>query len=371
MNRMLRFGVSLAFVMSMLCSVAWSQPVVDEDDLRFKIGQILVIGFRGTKVDERSAIMLSRHNIGGVILFDRDVSDSKILRNVDNPAQLKKLISQVQRSTYGKVFVSVDQEGGKVARLKSRRGFFTPPSPQDIAKKGADSAAYFAAKNAEQLRDLGFNVNFAPCVDVNVNPKNPIIGAIGRSISSNADTVIKYGTILVEEHRKKGILTALKHFPGHGSSMADSHLGLTDVTNTFDAERELKPFREMISKGLADIVMVGHLFNSHFDSLYPATLSEKTINGLLRKELGFTGVVATDDMHMKAITDNYSYPKALELALNAGVDMIVVGNNGSYYDDGLCESTIVLIYNLVKSGKVSQARIDEAYERVKLLREKI
>ncbi len=342
----------------------------DKEDkiLKDRIGQMLVVGFQGTTLDEKTALEIKDNNIGGIILFERSLSNPDAPRNITDKDQLISLINDLQSLNDIPMFISIDQEGGTVARLNPTKGFYNPPSPKHIADLGCiDSSRYYACMNATQLRELGINMNFTPCIDMIVNPDNPIIALRERAFSDNPDIVVKEAEIVVEEHRRQGIITSLKHFPGHGSSKTDSHLGLTDVTNTF-TDAELIPYKKLIEDNFADIVMVSHLFNSNIDSEFPASLSEKTIGGLLRNRLGFNGVVATDDMHMGAITEEYSYPVALELALNAGVDMIIIGNNSKNYEEDLISETMSVIYDLVISERVSRERIEEAYERIMTLK---
>jgi len=174
---------------------------------------------------------------------------------------------------------------------------------------------------------------------------------------------------VIAAHRQLGVICCLKHFPGHGSSRRDSHLGFTDVSDTWEAP-ELEPYREIIARGQADAIMTAHIFNRRLDPELPATLSHKTISGLLRRELGFAGVVISDDLDMKAISAEFERETALELALNAGNDILLIANNLAY-DDRVAARTQESILGLVAAGRVSQARIDEACGRVLALKAKI
>ena len=339
------------------------------DSLRYKIGQMLVCGFKGVKPDEHTMMMVSRHFIGGVILFDKDVSNKFSTRNIINPAQLKSLVHELKQMSTSKLLVAIDQEGGRIARLKPEKGFNKSVSAQFLgAKNNADTTRYYAEMQAQELKDLGINLNLTPCVDLNVNPKNPIIGKLERAYSRNPYDVAKHAQIVVEEHNKKGVATSLKHFPGHGSSTVDSHKGITNITNTFQLD-ELIPYRELINGGYNDIVMMGHLINNNIDSL-PASLSQKSVK-LLRENYNFKGVIATDDLNMGAISDQFPYHNALKLAVNAGVDMIIIGNNGREYVPALIETTIAHIYEMVKNGQIDETRINEAYNKIKSLKQSI
>ena len=334
-----------------------------------KIGRMIVSGFRGTVPSEEIEEAIVRYHVGGVILFDVDVPGGMGERNIRSPRQLKALTAALRSLSDGPLLIAVDQEGGMVNRLKSRYGF--PPTVTAAAQGASgspDSASLRAAQTASVLAGCGINVNFAPCVDLNLNPSNPIIARYGRSFSSDPDSVCLFAGRWVEEHHRRGIVTSLKHFPGHGSSRSDSHLGLVDITDTWRPE-ELVPYRRFVENGYEGIVMVGHLVNRRIDPLYPASLSHKTLTGLLRERLGFGGVIATDDMNMGAIVDNYSLEKALALAINGGVNLIVVGNNAAVYEKNLAVRCHGIIKSGVASGEIGADKIDDSYARIMKLLE--
>ncbi len=229
-------------------------------------------------------------------------------------------------------------------------------------------------RNSPVIRDIkkgrvGINVNLAPVVDVNVNPENPVIGGLKRSFSSETDIVARHAREVILAHRKQGVLTALKHFPGHGSSTEDSHLGFTDVTRTWSCS-ELKPYRDLFKSPGADMVMTAHVFNARLDPEWPATLSSRVLNGLLRKGLGFDGVIISDDMQMKAITDKHDLETALKKTILAGTDIIIFGNNLVYEED-VARKAGDIILDLVRRDKIPAARIKEAYQRIMSLKEQI
>ncbi|MGL4957237.1 MAG: glycoside hydrolase family 3 protein [Bacteroidales bacterium] len=339
------------------------------DSLRFKIAQMLIVGFRGTTLSPQNHIYrdIQKYRIGGVILFDYDAPSKKRGRNIINPIQVQKLVADLQVLSKGKFIVSIDQEGGKVDRLKQATGFSRTVSAQYLGQlNNIDSTRLYARKTAKQLKKLGFNLNFVPCVDLNINPNCPIIGKVERSFSANSDVIVKHSRVWVEEHRKFGIYTSLKHFPGHGSSTTDSHLGFTDVSETW-TEKELIPYKKLIASGHCDMVMVSHVFNKGLDAKYPATLSHKMIDGVIRKQFGYNGLVITDDMAMGAIVDNYSLELALEKAVNAGVDILILSNNGKIYDEQIVPKVIEVIYNLVQKKQISLNRINNAYAKIKVM----
>jgi len=301
------------------------------------------------------------------VLFDNNIDLGVTGRNITGPEQLRELTAALQTEAHVPLFISVDQEGGIVARLKDRYGF--PPSVS-AAQLGeiSDPVRTRAASDslADTLVEYGFNLNLAPVVDLNRNPVNPVIAMKQRSFSADPQQVALHAAEFIKSHRARRIATCLKHFPGHGSSREDSHLGLTDVTNTWDAS-ELSPYRTLLKQGLVDMVMTAHTFNISLDREYPATLSKNTINGLLRKQLGYDGVVVSDDLYMGAIIQHYSYETALEKAINAGVDLLIVANDKQYSPD-IAPRTIALISGMVASGRISGERIEQACGRIMALK---
>jgi beta-N-acetylhexosaminidase len=339
--------------------------------LEVMAGQILMLGFRGTGLVAGNPILgdLRDRHLGGVVLFSYDVASATPIRNIESPAQVAALTAALQAEARGRLFIAADQEGGLIARLSPRYGF---PATKSAAELGAlnDPAAtrVAAAAMAGTLRTAGVNFNLAPVVDLNTNPANPVIGDLDRSFSADPAVVRAQAAAFVEGHRSMGILTSLKHFPGHGSSRDDSHLGFVDVTGTW-APVELEPYRALIPDGLADTVMAAHVFNAKLDAQHPASLSEATIGGILRREMGFDGVVVSDDMQMGAITEHYSFDEAIRLALLAGNDLLLFANNiPAGFDPGLGERAHTTILRLVERGDVPRSRVEEAYQRVEGLR---
>lgn len=335
------------------------------------IGQMVMVGFRGFEVAQDSQIArdIAKGIVGGVILFDKDAALGTYERNIQSPDQLARLVAGLQSFAATKLFISIDQEGGKVSRLKSKYGFPESVSQQYLGTlNNPDTTHSYGARTAKMLSDAGINLNFAPVVDVNVNPQCPVIGALERSFSQDPAIVGSNAEIIIGEHSLRGVSCALKHFPGHGSSQSDSHLGVVDVTNTWQ-QLELDPYRYLFGKNIVDMVMTAHIFNGNIDNEYPATLSHSTITGLLRNTLGFSGVVITDDMNMKAIADNYGFERAVELSINAGVDIILVANN-LQYNKYAADTTFQVIKRLYGAGKISLERIRQSYTRIMALKAK-
>ena len=199
-------------------------------------------------------------------------------------------------------------------------------------------------------------------VDLDVEPANPVIGGLERSFSADPDVVTRHAAEVVKAHRERGVLTCLKHFPGHGSSRADSHLGFTDVTESW-SRKELEPYARLIGARLCDSVMTAHIFNAALDPDLPATLSTKVITGLLREGMAYDGPVISDDMQMKAISANFGLEDAVLKAVDAGVDILVFANN-SVFDPDIAASAIGIIRQAVRAGKIGEERIDRSYSRI-------
>lgn len=340
---------------------------LSDKKLKEQIGQMLMVGFRGTEVSEDSPIVkaIRTLNLGGVILYDYDVPSKSFPRNIINPEQTKKLIEDLQCFSLTPLLIAVDAEGGRVNRLKEEYGFpLHVPSAQEMGEKGPAETKKIALKIAGQLAELGFNVNFAPVVDVNINPDNPVIGGIERSFSSDPEKVIDHALAFIMAHHERQIITVLKHFPGHGSSQQDSHLGMVDITNTYRQE-ELIPYRKLISSGEIDMIMTAHIMNRNIDSEYPATLSPLFIQKILRQQLGFQGIVISDDMQMGAIEKHFGFADAIIRAINAGCDMLIISNNGTVYDETAPYRAVDIIFNAVKSGEIPIECLSDRIEELK------
>ncbi|UQY80016.1 glycoside hydrolase family 3 protein [Candidatus Hepatincola sp. Av] len=339
--------------------------------LDIKIGQMLMLGFSGTTINKELADYIQKYHIGGVTLFNKPLANGKT-SNITSKQQVEKLNASMQALADIKLFISVDQEGGFVARLNKSNGFRTYKSPASLgAMNNADAVYNESTQIAKDLKNSGFNMNFAPAIDVNINPNNPIIGAVDRSFSNDPNKVIVYGNAYIQGQHKYGIITSLKHFPGHGSSTKDSHLGLVDITNTYKPQ-EMKPFKEIIQNNYQDTVMVAHLINSKIDSKYPASLSRKFITEILREQLKFNGVVISDDLKMGAIEKYYGLDEAVTSFINAGGDIIAYSNNLGEYNKNVAAKIVVIIKKNIKNGKISMDRINESYLRImKLKKEKL
>ena len=355
-------------IKKMLFGVAVGVSVLSAQvSLEQKIGQMLMVGFHGTSAKPGSQICndIRQYNLGAVILFDYNPVDKSKPKNIASKVQVARLTKELQAcSRDGKLLIAVDQEGGRVQRLKSKYGFYGKfPKAADVVKSGNMKQTY--EKMAQELRSVGINYDLAPVVDLDINPKNHVIHGLGRSFGKDPKTVQKYASIFMDAMHRYGVLTSLKHFPGHGSSVGDTHKGFVDVTNLWKPV-ELEPYK--LLKAKADTVMVAHVFNKKLDPNYPATLSKRTVDGLLRKKIGFQGVVITDDLQMGAISKKYSLKKTLELAINAGDDILLFGNQLDPQKVVSTKRLVETIRVLVKEGRVSKARIEASYRRIKRLK---
>jgi beta-N-acetylhexosaminidase len=342
-------------------------------NLEHKIGQLFLIGFQGDSIDISHPIVadIQQRNLGGVILFDRFLAGqdpTQERNNIKSATQVKTLTSALQGLSRTPLLIAVDQEGGKVRRLKPELGFPATASGAELGQKNDTTlTTIHSATTADMLQALGINLNLAPVVDLNSFPENPVIGQLDRSFSAQPDRVIEHAGAWIKAHKQRGIISCLKHFPGHGSSRTDSHLGFTDISETW-TEAELTPYRELIGSGTAEVIMTGHLFNKILDPIHPATLSPLIIGNILRQQLHFTGVVVSDDLQMKGITNLYGLEEAACLALAAGIDLLIIGNNLEY-DPDILARVIPAVQRAIGRGAITEELIDNAYARVQRLKE--
>ena len=355
-------GVRLAGAASAPATTAHAATAAPSLDMM--IGSMLMLGFRGADLapgDPFLAQVRAGH-VGHVILFDRDVTTGGE-RNITSPRQLQQLTATLRAASPGPLLIAVDQEGGRVRRLKTQKGFADLPSAQSMGAGQPDKTRAIARQLGRELASLGISVNLAPVADVNSNPANPAIGALERSFSSNPAQVAAHALAFGQGLAQQGVIPALKHFPGQGGAQKDSHLGLTDITRCWNAKTDLAPYAQAFAQGWPGMVMLGHVFHTGLDANYPATLSRSVVADLLRGRMGWRGVIISDDMQMKAITDHYGLEQAVQLAVNAGVDILLFGNN-LYWDENLPQKAFATLKGLVASGRISQQRIMESWLRI-------
>ena len=318
-----------------------------------KVGQLIMVGFEGTQANEAIEIHIRDRFVGGVVLFSR---------NIQSPKQTAELTNELQRlaqsTTHGiPLFIGIDQEGGWVIRLKE--GATVLPGNMALGATDSTELAERAGEiTAVELAAVGVNLNFAPVMDVNNNPRNPVIGR--RSFGESSERVSQLGVAYIRGLQHNGMLATAKHFPGHGDTTVDSHFDLPTVSH--DRERihalELQPFRAAIDADVAAI-MTAHIIYPAFDPDRPATLSPTILTNLLREELGFDGLLITDDMEMKAIDDRYRSGEASVMAIEAGADIVMVLWTPTKQDE-----VFDALLSAVKSGRISQARLNQSVERI-------
>jgi len=348
------------FIIPFLICFSVTIQLTQAQTLREKIGQMIWAGFSGTRLHDTTKVDLQKRNLGGIILF---------AGNIKSPAQVKLLNDTINLFSKTKPFIAVDQEGGRIARLSASNGYKATNSAYRLGVYGKeDSTRKTAAQMAKWLKDGGFNINLAPVADVNVNPVSPAIGKLDRSFSKVPDSVYFHVNWFIDEFNKQNLLACIKHFPGHGSAAVDSHLGFTDISNTW-SEAELIPYKLLISKGYDGLVMLGHLFNKNLDPVYPASLSKLISTNLLRDKLGFNSVTVTDGMSMQAITNNYGFEESIEFVVNAGVDILLYEYNLKN-GKSVVKHVADIIEQKVNQGKISASRIDESYNRIIALKKK-
>ncbi len=338
--------------------------------LKEKIGQMIMVGFRGLTLSDNQALQkqIKEGRIGGVILFDYDLLNKKYQRNIQSKSQLEKLTIDLQSIASTTLFIAIDEEGGMVERLKEGYGFKKDISAQKIAGAGLTFAFKAGLEIGQELKEVGINMNFAPVVDVNINPNNPIIGKLERSFSTSSKEVALMAEQFIIGQNQAGVISVVKHFPGHGSSEGDSHLGLVEVTNTYKQE-ELVPYYYLQSKGLLNVVMTAHIINKNIDPILPATLSPLFLKDILREQIGFKGLIVSDDLQMKAITSQFGFEEAIVKSVMAGCNLLVFSNNsGATYDDQIASKVVEVISQAVKQGKIPQEKIEQSFNLITKLK---
>lgn len=312
-----------------------------------KLGQMVMIGIQGTKVDDDSLYMLNQYHMGGVILFDR---------NMESPEQVKQLTSDLQAQSNEKVplFIGIDEEGGDVVRMAEK--LTPPPSQKEIGATGdIEQAKTWAIKTAKSLKDMGINVNFAPVADVGSNDK--------RSYSTDANTVIDFVRAATEGYQQENIIYSLKHFPGIGKGKVDSHVDSSsiDVTKEILMAEDILPFKTIIDGNEPNdyFILVSHLKYPALDEEYPASLSSKIMTDLLRNELGYKGIIITDDMEMGAVANHNDFRSIGVNAVKAGADIVLVCHEYEHQQE-----VYLGLLDAVNSGEISQERIDESVKRI-------
>ncbi|KIL51593.1 beta-L-N-acetylhexosaminidase [Jeotgalibacillus alimentarius] len=324
---------------------------IDQMSLDEKIGQMIFSGVNGTQMTDETTGVIKQYHVGGIILFGN---------NVDNTAQTVSFLNGMKEANADNPYpllLGVDEEGGSVTRMPDE--IRSLPASLSIGRINDPELSYKVGTIlGQQMKALGFNLTFAPVLDVNSNPNNPVIG--NRSFGSNPDIVSQLGIHTMKGIEDEGVISVIKHFPGHGDTSEDSHLSLPLVDKSYDelASLELIPFKTAISEN-ADVTMVAHILLPEIDSEYPASMSKAVITDILREDLNFNGVVITDDLTMGAITNNYSVEEAAVQTVKAGGDLLLVAHNPE-----LIPTVVNRLKAAVENGEITEERINESVERI-------
>jgi len=358
----------LRFLHALFVLPLLAQPVAAAT-LEEMAGQMIVVGFEGDEPADAGvkAVVsdLEDGRLGGVMYLKKNVSSLQTVREIN--ALFRAASPDLPP------FITLDQEGGAVERLTREVGFAETPNAKKIAANNTpEQAEAIYARMADGVAEQGFSVNFGPVADLNTNPDNQIIARFGRAYSADPMVVIDYNMAFVRAHRAAGLVTALKHFPGHGSSTADSHEGFVDITRSWSPD-ELEPYRVLIAENMVDMVMVGHLYHADFadgDGETPSSLSPRWIDGVLRGELGFDGVVISDDLEMGAIRDHFLLDETVVNAVNAGMDIQLFSNTADYRP-GLAREVLDILMSEAGADPAFAARIEESYRRIVALKARL
>ncbi|MBQ8848666.1 MAG: glycoside hydrolase family 3 protein [Candidatus Gastranaerophilales bacterium] len=322
-------------------------------DIDYKIGQMIILGFDGKTTHsfgfKKVLKQIKNNEISGVIYFGK---------NIKSKEDLIKMNEKILSSSKITPFISIDNEGGQIQRYN----FYNHPSAKEISKNNINYAKEEYSKMAKLEKELKFNLNFAPCVDLELNP-NSIIAIKERSYGKNPETVSKYASIFIEEHNKNKILTSIKHFPGHGSIDIDTHKNFADATKTF-IDDEIEPYNLLKNYNDMNMVMVSHIYNSKIDEIYPASLSKKTIKGLLINKIGFNGVIISDDYDMGAIRKNYTLNEIVVNSISSGVNILLFSNNIKTKDKNLAKKIHKIVKKEIKNGNINPQDIDNSFEKI-------
>lgn len=359
-------------------------------NLREMIGQMIMVGFKEAEVTAETPITraIKEFSLGGVILYNIDLpcfleAQKKMpdlsraegalicFRNIISVEQLRRLTSSLKSFSPIPLFIAVDQEGGVVSRLSPAAGYPQRESPKELGQKNNLAHTEQVAKEiARDLKKSGINLNLAPVVDLDLNPQG-LISKIGRSFGADPELVYRHSRAFILAHRRQGILTCLKHFPGKGSAGKDTHYEPADVTHSYRPE-ELWPFQKLIAEGLVDLIMTSHIWHREWDEEFPVTLSAKIIQGLLRGKLGYRGPIITDDLLMGGITKQFPLEEAIILAVRAGADILLASNNSpSGYVEDLFEQIYEALVRGIEKHFITATMIESAYARIQEVKKRL
>lgn len=338
-------------------SVKTPAPDLSAMTLEQKLGHMLLLGFIGSTAQTGGADIIEEHlvegRIGGVLF---------LRHNVRSREGAEGLAARFKAAA-PKAWLALDQEGGLVQRLSRDLGYtWIPRAMQVVEERGLAGAEDIYAIGAREFTEAGFNMNLAPVADLH-DPENAVIGRYGRAYGTDGEAIAAYASRFVDAYRNAGAICVIKHFPGHGRSRGDSHDGFVDITETWSRE-ELDPFQRLIASAHAPMIMGGHLTHQGLDpSGVPATFSGPILNGLLREELGYEGVIMTDDLDMGAIRQAYDQRQAVLRSIEAGNDIIMLSNSAAPNME-LPQTILRWVEEAIEEGRFDEARIDRSVERI-------
>lgn len=335
------------------------QNKLKELSISEKIGQLIIAGMDGTQVNEDAKALIDTYNVGGFIFYGNNIKNENEAVQLFN--DLKQLNAQQKSGV--PLFMSVDEEGGKVSRMPSTLKKI--PSAKKVGDtKNEQLATQIGNVIGDQLQSFGLNMDYAPVLDVNSNPKNPVIG--DRAYGNEINIVSQMGIAVMKGLQKRNIIPVVKHFPGHGDTSVDSHIGLPIVNHNIDRLRQLElvPFKQAIAEG-ADAVMIAHILMPEIDKSAPASFSSIIIHDLLREESGFTGVVISDDMTMGAITEHYDMGQAAVKFIQAGGNVVLVGHGMENI-----QTVAKALTDAVQQGEITPQMLDERVTQILQLKQK-
>lgn len=333
------------------------KSVIDNMSLDEKLGQLFIVGFNGQEIDKEIVDLIEGDKVSGFILFKRNIGSK------DEISQLIEDLKERNETNKIPLFISLDEEGGNVSRLNHIFGGI--PAASKIGKMdNVEETFNYGVEIGERLSELGFNLNFAPVLDINTNPKNPVIG--NRAFGNTPELVIRHGIEFMKGIEDRGIIACVKHFPGHGDTIMDSHKTLPIVDKNLEElkEMELLPFIKAIEEDV-DMIMIAHILLSKIDGDYPSSMSKTIISDLLRGDLNFEGVVITDDLIMGGIRENYKLEEAAVEFFKAGGDIALIGNHREDFTN-----SIRALRQAIENDEISIEDIDEKLYRILSLKEK-
>ncbi len=321
-------------------------------------GQMLCVGFEGTDLDRNPRLRdhIGKGMVGSVIIYGRNTGD-----------EFRHLMRQLRSiDTKYPLWIMVDQEGGRSQRMKD----LDILSHRDMVRScTTEQARTSYRKMAAMLKEYGYSINLAPVVDLDINPDNPIIGYYGRSFSNDPEVVVRYAKAFIDAHREEGVLTCIKHYPGHGSSRLDTHLHWADITPFWQpVEREV--FKRLIDDGYADSIMTSHVYHREIDEELPASMSRKHVRNIIRDHWDYQGLILSDDMLMNAISKYYNLPQTIEYALDAGNDVLLFSNVDHFAGDYVANLHRI-VKELIENQKISMTEMEESFNRVIILKQRV